>query len=394
MKILVYIDSLERFHFFKRFIFIKNDFVCITNLLSVYIMAKKENMNCHLIKKRNIDNISSKIDHKDTLDFKAGWLSKEEIETVYNSIYYLAEQLYGKHQYTYMFIWNGTRVAAKALKDIAQIHNIKVLYFEVSNLPNKLFIDKMGVNAKSYLALDKNILKSFSYDDSLYLNWRKEYLLSKFKTHKVIQSRNVKAINILHVFDWIGFNILNIVKSKSIPVYKKILQKILIYRTKFKYDTIDIKNEKYIFFPLQVNSDSQILINSDINNTEAVEIAAQLAREAGVKLLIKPHPAEADVEYVSRLNRLKEDYGFYFVDDNTFELIKYAVQVVTINSTVGIESMILQKDVKVLGRSHYAEFDQEDLGRYISSYLIDIDYFGEDVISKEKTEEIMKRAVL
>lgn len=54
-------------------------------------------------------------------------------------------------------------------------------------------------------------------------------------------------------------------------------------------------------------------------------------------------------------------------------------KVVTINSTVGLEALILDKEVEVLGRAVYSHFDHERLKAYVCRYLINIDYFDDEV---------------
>jgi capsular polysaccharide export protein len=388
MKILIYLDSIERFNFFKRFIPIKEELVFITNILSVYLLSKKEKYNIYLIKKVDFNK---QVSYIDTLDFKAGWLNKKEIRVNYTSAYKLVLDLYKIYNFKVFFLWNGERTINLALSDFARDYKVKTLFFEISNLPSKLFIDYKGVNAKSSLAIDKSILNDYLYKDIIYQQWKLEFLNNKFKNHIVQQSKGVKAINIYYILDLIGFYILELPKNENKSILNKIKLKFLANSYKFKYDSFDIKTRRFIFLPLQVSTDSQILINSDIDNIQAIDIAYKMALQHKVALLIKPHPAEQNIEYIKRLEKLKEKYDFYFVNYNTFKLIKYSEEVITINSTIGIEAMIMNKKVNILGRAYYKDFNQEDLKRYIMSYLIDVDYFNNKEISIDIISEIFKR---
>lgn len=143
-------------------------------------------------------------------------------------------------------------------------------------------------------------------------------------------------------------------------------------------------------FPLQVSTDSQLLVNSDIDNLQALRRAAEIAENAGVRLVVKPHPAEGDRLFVERLAALRHELGFLFVEGNTFQLMQHSSRVVTINSTAGMEAMLLGKPVTVLGRAMYEKFTIEDLACYMN-YLIDVDYFKEDDLIPSQVSEIMER---
>lgn len=389
-KILIYIDSLERFHFFDKFAVIKEEIVILTNILSVYFKAKVNGYNISLLHVNN--NVNNEIDYKNTLDFKAGWLGRTEIEVNYNSTYTAVEKINSKCTFTYFFIWNGERTISLAISDFAKKNNIKAIYFEISNLPRKLFVDEKGVTAKSSIAKNKKILDNYDYNEDEYISWKEKYLENKFKRHHVKQARTVKSINFSYFIDLFGFLFFRLLKNENSSLLKKIKSKILANKYIFQYDKYDIFKNNYIFLPLQVSTDSQILINSDVDNIQAIQKASEMARTLNFDLLIKPHPAESNIRYLQELEQLKDKYNFYYVNLNTFELINNAKKVITINSTVGIEAMILEKEVIVLGRSYYKNFSQNDLKKYIMSYLIEIDYFSTEKINKKIIEQILKRA--
>lgn len=98
--------------------------------------------------------------------------------------------------------------------------------------------------------------------------------------------------------------------------------------------------------------------------------------------MIKPHPAEENTEFIKQIESL-EDIRTKIVSNDTNELIKNAKIVCTINSTVGLEAMILGKEVKVFGRALYAGFTHERLKSYICGYLVNIDYFDGEVKQSE-----------
>ena len=79
------------------------------------------------------------------------------------------------------------------------------------------------------------------------------------------------------------------------------------------------------------------------------------------------------------INNLAGD-DIIVTNSNTFELIQNARIVITINSTVGLEALILNKYVIFLGDTFYKNFDQERLKKYLLKYLINIEYFSNDKV--------------
>ena len=71
--------------------------------------------------------------------------------------------------------------------------------------------------------------------------------------------------------------------------------------------------------------------------------------------------------------------------------MKYAEEIWTINSTVGLEALIMGKKIKILGKALYKDFKGDYLKKYISSYLLNIDFFDKKDISMEATKNIINR---
>ena len=89
--------------------------------------------------------------------------------------------------------------------------------------------------------------------------------------------------------------------------------------------------------------------------------------------------------------RLRKKYKFNIVDNNTFEVITNAQKVITINSTVALEAMILNKPVEILGRSFYKFFNKERTKNYILGYLENIDFFSNKEFTVEQIENLINR---
>jgi len=284
------------------------------------------------------------------------------------------------------------------LKKVAEEYGIRTLFFELANFDGKLFVDPKGVNAYSLLYENIDLLNRFSADEKDYQLWRERYLTEKLAKHVVKQSiqQAESATEKLrrYYYAYSRQFAQGMPKPPETSVSFFLGKSFKRFKSHYQYSDFDFQNQDYIFFPMQVSTDTQLLLNSDIDNIQAIRICADIAREKGVKLCIKPHPAETDQHYIKQVHALQADLGFAFVNQNTFQLISNAVEVITINSTAGLEAKILGKPTRFLGRSFYQKMDERHLRNYILSYLANVDCFDETPISIEEAENILSRQYL
>lgn len=109
----------------------------------------------------------------------------------------------------------------------------------------------------------------------------------------------------------------------------------------------------YIFVPFQVPSDMQVLVHSPWikNMVQFYQVIARLAdRRPKTTFVIKEHPSFP----LSIRDQVKAHERILFANHNeTRSLIEGADAVVVMNSTVGLESLFLQKKVITLGNAPY-----------------------------------------
>ncbi len=374
MKFVILVDNHNRRDFFERFTkaLISNghDVTFITFRLSVFLLLRVKFKNVYLAKptnKRYQFNVNRSI------EFLTKNLSESECLKLYSSIFSSLEKMGLLFKFEGAFIWNGTNVSGIAVGDWCKKNSITCCYLEISNLPGRLFADSCGVNANSSIFRNVELLDRYSDDISLYEDWRSEFLKYKEKNISIPQVKALHSLNYWAFFDrifslfWIPYD--------GVPFIKKISNKLLLRRPSYKY-SLELPTGDFVFFPLQVSSDSQILINSDIGLVDAILLANEYAIEKNCSLVIKPHPAENNPTFIKKLNQLSHFYSFFLVNAGTFELLSKCKLAITINSSVGLESLIIGKDVTFLGRSFFRYFDDIRLRKYILSYLFMIDYFG------------------
>lgn len=117
--------------------------------------------------------------------------------------------------------------------------------------------------------------------------------------------------------------------------------------------------EHYIFVPFQVNTDSQVVmfspwISDMFDLVKQFQQAHQTLASQMPSIVFKPHPA-CEQDYSELVQTLKKEKGPISVvsDIPTPVLIKHADAVCTINSSVGMESLLMGKKLIVLGNAFY-----------------------------------------
>lgn len=193
-----------------------------------------------------------------------------------------------------ILLWNDMKWRQFIVKNLAESHHIQTAFFENGVLPNTVTLDPNGVNYNNSLPRDS------------------EFYLNKYSIEEL--SDEVQP-------------------SLSVP-------------------NLD---GGYLFVPFQVDYDSQIISHSPwVKNMEDFyQVLERLVADLpeGLKLIIKEHPASSRCyHYLHNRNPRIE----FKNSEDTSVLIANAKSVITINSTVGLESIIKDKPVLVLGDAFYA----------------------------------------
>jgi capsular polysaccharide export protein len=314
----------------------------------------------------------------------------------YNAVQELAAKIHGISKIDLVTVWNGSSIPTKALVQFAHHNGIKTLFLELSNIPGKIFVDPVGVNAQSLLFSSPDILEQYSDNDiRRYEEWKNNYLLQKKNEWTTATAQYQRKINnYLFLIDVIGVKLMNLPAIGNMNILAKIKEKVLHQGSEPIGDQYNLKNGKYIFFPMQVSNDSQLLFNSPLNNVEGIKYCIKRGLENNLDVVVKPHPAEINEIIFQQLRALQQSYSFSIVLEPTMKILEYASEVITLNSTVGLEAMIIGKKVTFLGNTFYSFFNEQSLRHYIMGYLVDVDYFSSDPISLKIAQRIMARIEL
>lgn len=142
----------------------------------------------------------------------------------------------------------------------------------------------------------------------------------------------------------------------SYPVSSMPERRLLPRPARRRHAAIDLP-ERFVFVPFQVRLDSQVLLYSPRwRSMPALFELMTTALEAApdLHLVFKQHPSCAQ-SYPDLLERAAAHPRLHFANGNcTQELIESCLGVATLNSTVGIEALIFERPVLVLGQACYA----------------------------------------
>lgn len=255
------------------------------------------------------------------------------------------QEIFAKEKLDRLILWNG--VADEPEIRAAELNGVTTWFAENGYFQNTFQLNKQGVNAQAdYARLSAAELLNFSYPDrALNFSRKVEPLDVNFSWAVYVKEKcrylfTGKALQALHQ---IGHAI-------AIRCRKKYTKLRFLYG---KSDVIDFERTKpFIFFPLQVNSDTQITFNSPYSDMfEILDAIVPLILSTRYNLVIKEHPAELE-----RVNYLKYRLpGRVFVAKRAdlSSLIDESEFVITVNSSVGLQALERDKKVLVLGRAMY-----------------------------------------
>ncbi len=230
------------------------------------------------------------------------------------SLYLFRERCRASHYFsvleksscTTVVMWNGMKQPNRTPYLVAQACGKETMLFENGLLPDTTVLDPKGVNARN----------SLPRDPEYYLN----------------QTTNVRDLN------------------KQLEIRKPHKHR------KTAPNSITLP-PRFVFVPFQVPNDTQIVCHSPwIASMEsfyqALEQGLEHLQQRGelpFVFVVKEHPSWPR----SFTHLHHKNPNIIFANNNTQELIENALAVITINSTVGIESLLLDKAVLTLGDAFY-----------------------------------------
>lgn len=174
------------------------EYIFVSTLLSTYLAAQKKH-EAHLISKvrkiRGKDKVTSLPDNRvrelglNILPLKN---AMELASALQSSIRKILDKNKGRR--INLLTWNGDNIIGAVMRQAKQADGaISLLFFELSNLKGKIFIDPEGVNAASSIYLKPEVLENIpSVDESVHDGWLKDFFEEKKEINYYLKHLKVK----------------------------------------------------------------------------------------------------------------------------------------------------------------------------------------------------------
>jgi hypothetical protein len=396
MKYVIVIDYYDSLQFFERLLdsISSENIYVVTNLASVYIKVRSQGMHATLINRFSNEKMLERIDCTKAKEVAALEVSEDDAKAYASKIYSALIGCLDDLSSYKILCWNGSDLKGAAIRLFISDYSGRAssMYFEITNFPGYFFSDTAGVNAQSSAFLEPENFKLIDIErnkDSL-IKLKDELIASK-KVGIPPQVELSKRITFRHIADVLYQLILGASNLSFKAIFNRFSNKLRTRRGTLKYSGEYLNNltSKHAFMPLQVASDSQLLINYHGDVLDSVKEANEVAKSAGKVLVVKFHPAENDQATLSRIISYCVSENIGITSLAVPEAIDLSGLVVTVNSTSGFEAQLEGRPVIYLGASQYSNLSSElELLQYINKYFNKGDFFSHDDISNEDSKKL------
>lgn len=243
-----------------------------------------------------------------------------------------------------IFVWNGSGLVASLAEHLARQRGIGVLYGENGYLPYTMQLDREGVN------FDSSITRRLPYDlERVALSEADgaatQAFLTRFRLGDFPPYAPRKRVPKPSSWSRIEDAVIN---WKPLHLPRRLNRGIPQSAT---------LPERYVFLPLQVAHDSQLLFHSPLVGQDLPRLLRETSKSLRQiakhhRLVVKLHPEDLGKTDYEAISRQIPDILFVQGMD-VRKLIAGADAVVTINSTVGFEAILMEKPVVAVGRNFY-----------------------------------------
>lgn len=251
-----------------------------------------------------------------------------------------------------LFVWNGSGLTAAVAVELARRRGLPVIFGENGYLPGTLQLDARGVNyfssltsvvaADAYRGARLDADEQRALDTSLAVLRGEALRLPPTPPRQRIRASAIARLQ----------------RELSRPIAPDRWQ---FHPRPLSFAATELPKRRrpYVFLPLQVMGDSQLIQHSPLLGADMPGFVRHVADALTLtapeqRLVVKLHPAERRHQLgVYRRLAAADPRITWLRDIPATQLAAGASGVVTINSTVGFEALALRKPVVTLGRNFY-----------------------------------------
>lgn len=288
---------------------------------------------------------------------------------------------------TVLLQWSGLRAYGRAATDYARTHGLATVYLELGNIAPKLFADPEGVNGAARLAQRPQELDHLAIDDAEVEAWIAATLEAR-RQIRPPQAVAADRINPWFIVDYLGAAVLRIPQPAPLTPLTKIINKLRAWRRPAQPPAV-MPDRPYLFLPLQVHDEAAPGLAPRQVDRDAFAAAAAHARGKGLQLVVKPHPVEADSALLNDLAADCARDGHLLTSANTSALTEGAEAIVTVSSSVGLDALLMEKPVIILGDALFKNFTRRQAAVFCMAWLIDFQPYADQEISDEAADRLV-----
>ncbi|MDQ9172266.1 capsular biosynthesis protein [Oxalobacteraceae bacterium R-40] len=261
-----------------------------------------------------------------------------------------------------IILFGDCRIYHRTAIEIARRVNVEIKVFEEGYFrPDYITLEGSGVNGYSLLAKDASHYRAHgSLEQRLakpvgnafwhaamwaFLYYAASVVLGPCFKHY----RHHRSLQLTEAFYWLR------------SLWRKLLYKII--ERKIQESLLGKRSRKFFLVPLQTHNDYQINVHSSYGSIEEFiqEVVKSFAEHASqdTSIVIKHHPMDrAYQDYTFLIRQLRKEYALgqrleYVHDLHLPSLLKNAIGVIVINSTVGLSALFHGAPVKACGKAIY-----------------------------------------
>ena len=366
-KILILVDSIDQYNFFMAVTKDKQatqiHFLHTNSYTYFFSSIKKGHLSNTLLlaKKRSISPSA----HLSIEEFK---LKRKFNRSLNEKSRAEVQRLVSK--YDYFFVFSGFQSSYRAIESLVSADQL--IFFEIGNFPNKFQWSRQGVNGSSDHHFKVGEIDIDIADQEVLS--LKERLLGYVPTHvsKKVRSKVLEAV--INKFGSLFFRTCSM--QPSFTEYYRLA--ISAIRSRKVIKTLSSNSDTslsspYCLFIGQVEYDTQTVFQSVEVGLSALKKAKKIADEREVKLIVRLHPAEKSFSSLMAMVNFCQVNGIEINNSGALlEVVQPAEFVMTINSTGGLHSILLDKEVIVFGDAFYKGWAPRDVVKYYRYILEDL----------------------
>ncbi len=315
---------------------------------------------------------------------------KEEKRKEAQRLIYFYEEMFRTNEISLVIVWNGFEIKTSTAVHAAKNCSISSIYLEKGLLPKYLQVDHIGINAfnSGKNSIDKYLQHPIIYPIKHFHEMLQSTWVLKNPFKKISKYSKMRYFLDRRLYKELFHHFHYSLITKFEDIVNSLSNGLIIFFTKYrwkKYDEI-LK----IFVPFQVSVDSQLLLSGGwtTSNIALIEnIMAAIKKKDSSLIVVKPHPWEKHDRI--NWNLIWRYKNLVFSNENTIELILRSSVVITINSTVGFESILFGKPTILLGDALYSNVELIKSAKSVEELNNMLHNLNMNMIEKQKIERLV-----